>query len=85
MSRCDSTHELQMWQLQLEVAGKYLRQPHKLVSEPTRGFLRQKDELCRGVEGRKGVTSVSRQTNEKSDKRKSCRRLTGNSVKGVKT
>ena len=28
MDRCDSTRELQMWQLQLEVAGKRSRQPH---------------------------------------------------------
>ena len=29
MNRCDSTREFQTWQLQPEVAGKRLRQPHK--------------------------------------------------------
>ena len=38
VNRCDSTRKLQTWQLQLEVAGKRLRQPHKLVSELARSF-----------------------------------------------
>ena len=65
------------WQLQFWVAEHSSWQPSRVVSEPSRGTTSTRDELCRGVEGHKGLTSFWRRTDEKCDKQMNCWPLTG--------